>query len=336
MSPRRSPAPTTPPPVPPAPGRFLAPAAVAVSPVLPPLGLPDVAPPSSARGAVAVAAARGDTPTALPSPPRRAVAVAAERGDAPDPSMPRAGPSLPPRPSSSPPSALLPASAGAAAGPPATGAAVAPPRRVTAPAVAVVGPPDLAPLGATPDAPATGDPTSGTPSRAAPEHSPPPAETLRGPDGGSGNAAGEEDGAPAVGQRRGRDDGPAGRRVAAQTSGRDVAVERESRGHGEQDATVSAYYLTGAAHTDQAGPPRPGDLRGAVWAEWGYDPVVIWGQVTDALVGWALLEYSRASRQVKNSLAASPTWHAARLNQAVRAQLRKGGVPVVDPAYADP
>jgi len=99
---------------------------------------------------------------------------------------------------------------------------------------------------------------------------------------------------------------------------------------------VSAYYLTGAAHTNQAGPPRPGDLRGAVWAEWGYDLVVNWGQVTDAMVGWALLEYSRAARQVKGSLAASHTWHATRLNQAVRAQLRKGGVPVVDPAYADP
>jgi len=63
--------------------------------------------------------------------------------------------------------------------------------------------------------------------------------------------------------------------------------------------------------------------------------VVNWGQVTDAMLWWALLEYSRAARQLKGSLAASPTWHAARLNQAVRAQLRKGGVPVVDPAYAD-
>ena len=115
-----------------------------------------------------------------------------------------------------------------------------------------------------------------------------------------------------------------------------MVAERESRGPGEQDATVSAYYLTGAAHTDQVGPPRPGDLRGAVWAEWGYDLVVNWGQVTDAMLWWALLDYSRAARQLKGSLAASPTWHAARLNQAVRAQLRKGGVPVVDPAYADP
>jgi len=70
-----------------------------------------------------------------------------------------------------------------------------------------------------------------------------------------------------------------------------------------------------------------------VWAEWGYDPVVNWGQVTDAMLGWALLECSRAARQLKGSLAASQTWHAARLNQEVRAQLRKGGVPVVDPAY---
>ena len=230
MSPRRSPAPATPPPVPPAPGRFLAPAAAAVSQVLPPLGLPDAAPPSPARGAMAVAAERGDAPTAPPSPARGAVAVAAERGDAPDPTMPRAEPSLPPRPSSPPPSALLPASAGAEAGPPATGAAVAPLRRVTAPAVAVVGPLDPAPLGATPGAPATGDPPSGTASRGAPEHPPFPAETPRGPDGGSGKAAGEEDGAPAVGQRRGRDDGPAGRRVAAWTSGRDVAAEQKSRG----------------------------------------------------------------------------------------------------------
>jgi len=152
MSPRLSPAPAMPPPAPPAPGHSLASAAAAVSPVLPPLGLPEAAPPSLARGAVA---------------------VAAERGDAPDPIMPRAGPSLPPRPSSAPPSALLPASAGAVAGPPATGAAVAPARRVTAPAVAVVGPPDPAPLGATPGAPATGDPPSGSPSRAAPEHPPP-------------------------------------------------------------------------------------------------------------------------------------------------------------------
>jgi len=211
--------------------------------------------------------------------------VAAERGDAPDPIMPRAGPSLPPRPSSAPPSALLPASAGAVAGPPATGAAVAPPRRVTAPAVAVVGPPDPVPLGATPGAPATGDPPSGSPSRAALEHPPPPAETPRGPDGGGGSATGEKDGAPAVGQRRGRDDGPTGRRVAARTSGQDVAAERESRKPGEQDATVSLYYLTKAAHTDQAGPPRPGDLRRAVCAEWGYDPDVNWGQVTDAMLG---------------------------------------------------
>jgi len=64
--------------------------------------------------------------------------------------------------------------------------------------------------------------------------------------------------------------------------------------------------------------------------------VVNWGQVTDAMLGWALLQYSRAARQVKGSLAARPTWHAARPKQAVRAQLRKGGILVVDPAYADP
>jgi len=224
MSFRRSPAPATLSPGPPAFGRSRAPAAAAVSPVLPPLGLPDAALPSPARGAVAVAAERGDAPTAPPSPFKGAVAVAVERGDAPDPTTPRAGPSLPPRQSSPPPSALLPVSAGVAAGAPATGAAVAPPRRGSALAVAVVGPPDLAPLGATPGAPATGDPPFGTPSRAAPEPPPPPAETPRGPDGGSGNAAGEKDGAPAVGQRQGRDDGPAGRRVAARTSGRDVAA----------------------------------------------------------------------------------------------------------------
>ena len=73
-----------------------------------------------------------------------------------------------------------------------------------------------------------------------------------------------------------------------------------------------------------------------MWAEWGYDPVVNWGQVTDPMLGWALLEYGRAARQVEGPLAASPTWHAARLNQAVRAQLRNGGFPLVDPTYADP
>jgi len=54
------------------------------------------------------------------------------------------------------------------------------------------------------------------------------------------------------------------------------------------------------------------------------------------MLGWALLQYSRAARQVKGSLAARPTWHAARPKQAVRPQLRKGGILVVDPAYADP
>jgi len=42
-----------------------------------------------------------------------------------------------------------------------------------------------------------------------------------------------------------------------------------------------------------------------------------WGQVTDAMLGLALLEYGRASRQVRGPLAATPTWHAACLNQAV-------------------
>jgi len=64
--------------------------------------------------------------------------------------------------------------------------------------------------------------------------------------------------------------------------------------------------------------------------------VVNWSQVTDAMLGWALLEYSMATRQVKGSLAARQTWHATRLKEAVRAQLRKGGILVVDPAYADP
>jgi len=141
--------------------------------------------------------------------------------------------------------------------------------------------------------------------------------------------------AAAVGARRRWDEDPARRRVAARTSGRDVAAERKVRGSGGQDATVSAFYLTGASHTAQAGPSRPGDLRGSVWAEWGYDLVVNWGQVTITMLGLALLEYGRAARQVGGPLAGSPTWHAARLNQAVRAPLRKGGIPLVNPAYVD-
>jgi len=53
------------------------------------------------------------------------------------------------------------------------------------------------------------------------------------------------------------------------------------------------------------------------------------------MLGLALLEYGRAVRQVSGSLAESPTWHAPRLNQAVRAQLRKGGFPLVDSTDAD-
>jgi len=114
-----------------------------------------------------------------------------------------------------------------------------------------------------------------------------------------------------------------------------VAAGRESRGSGGQDATVSAFYLSGTSHPAQAGPPRPGELREGVWAKWGYDPVVNWGQVTDTMLGLALLENGRAARRVCGLLAGSPTWHAACLNQAVRAQLRKGGFPLEDPAYAD-
>jgi len=61
----------------------------------------------------------------------------------------------------------------------------------------------------------------------------------------------------AVGARRRGDDDAACRRMAARTSGGDVAAGRESRRSGGQDATVSAFYLTGTAHTAQAGPPRP-------------------------------------------------------------------------------
>ena len=123
---------------------------------------------------------------------------------------------------------------------------------------------------ATSGAPLTEDPPRGIPGRAAPGHTPPPAETTPGPDGRSGNAAVEELAAAAVGARRRGANDPAGRRVAARTS----AAERESQGLGGQDATVTAFYLTGAAHTAHAGPPRQGDLREGVWAEKDYDPVV--------------------------------------------------------------
>jgi len=104
----------------------------------------------------------------------------------------------------------------------------------------------------------TRDPPRGAPRRDAPEHPPPPAETSRGPIDGSGNAASEEEEASAVGQRRGRDHDPAGRRVAARTSGRDVAAERESRGPGGQDAIVSAFYQTGPGGAAPTGRPPQG------------------------------------------------------------------------------
>jgi len=222
----------------------------------------------------------------------------------------------------------------ALAAPPATpgpGAGVA----VDVVPVAPAGASDSAPRVATSGAPLTGDLPRGVPGRDAAGHTPPPAETTPGPDGGSGNAVVEDWAAAAVGARRRGHDGLAGRRVAARTSGRDVAAGRESRGSGGQEATVWAFYLTGAAHTAPAGPPRPGDVREGVWAEWGNDPVVNWGQVTDTMLGLALLEYGRAARQVGGPLARSPKWHAARLDQAVRAPLRKSGFPLVDPAYVD-
>ena len=46
------------------------------------------------------------------------------------------------------------------------------------------------------------------------------------------------------------------------------------RGAGAQDATVSEIYQTGAAYVAEWGAPLPGDLRLALWAEWGYEPVV--------------------------------------------------------------
>jgi len=139
--------------------------------------------------------------------------------------------------------------------------------------------------------------------------------------------------APSAGHRRWRTPEPEARRVAPRTGAR---VGGALRGVGAQDAAVSAFYQTGGAYVAQWGAPLPGDICGALWAEWGYDPVVNWAGVTDAMVGWALLEYSQAARQVGSGLAASPTWHAARVNQATRAQLRKGGVPVDNPAYARP
>jgi len=135
----------------------------------------------------------------------------------------------------------------------------------------------------------TWDPPRGVLGRKTPGHTPPPAETTRGPGGGSGNAAVEKVVAAAVGDRRRGSDDPAGRRLAELTSGLDVAAEREVRGACGQYATVSAFYLTGEAHTDQAGPLRPSDLREGVWAERGYDPVVNWGHVTDTMLGLALL-----------------------------------------------
>jgi len=123
--------------------------------------------------------------------------------------------------------------------------------------------------------------------------------------------------------------------VAARTGGRDVAAGRESHGSSGKDATVLAFLLTGAANTAQAGPPRSDQRREGVWAEWKYDPVVNWGQVTNTMLGLALLEYGRAARHVGGPLAGSPTWHAASLNQAVRARMRKGGFPLVDSAYVD-
>jgi len=251
----------------------------------------------------------GGVPVGAPPPcPRQAVAFAAL------PATSRTRPAPPPRQCPPLPFAPTPVLAGAAAGPAAAGPALPPPRRGYAPAappatpgpgagvaagavvVAAVGASDPAPLVATPGAPVTRNPPRGAPRRDAPGHPPPPAETTRGPDDGSGNAAVKQVAAAAVGDRRRGDDHLAGRRVATRTSGRDVAAKRESRGSGGQDATVSAIYLTGAAHTAQESPPRPGDLRGGVWAEWGYDPVVNRGQVTDAMLGLALLECGRAAR----------------------------------------
>ena len=48
---------------------------------------------------------------------------------------------------------------------------------------------------------------------------------------------------------------------------------------------MSAFYQTGGAYVAEWGAPLPGDLRGALWAEWGYDPVVNCAGLTDAMVG---------------------------------------------------
>jgi len=94
------------------------------------------------------------------------------------------------------------------------------------------------------------------------------------------------------GRRRERTPEPDARRVAPRTG---ALVGGAAHGAGAQDATVSAIYQTGEAYVVEWGAPLPGDLRGALWAEWGYDPVVNWAGLTDAMVGWALLEYSRGS-----------------------------------------
>jgi len=57
--------------------------------------------------------------------------------------------------------------------------------------------------------------------------------------------------------------------------------------------------------------------------------------MTDTMLGLALQGYGRPACQVGRPFAWSPTWRAARRSQAVRAQLRKGEIPLVDPAYAD-
>jgi len=139
--------------------------------------------------------------------------------------------------------------------------------------------------------------------------------------------------APPAGRRRKRTREPDARRVAPRTGAR---AGRAAHGAGAQDATVSAFYQNGAAYVAEWGATLPGDLRGALWAEWGYDPVVNWAGLTDAMVGWALLEYSRAARKVWAGLASSATWHAARVNQALRAQLQGADVPVDNPAYGGP
>ena len=303
---------TAPAPVLPGSGRSSAPAAAAPLPTLPSPGLSPAAQPVSDEGASAPAGA----PLARLCPAVTSAAC---------PTTSRTG--LAPMSWQSPPPLLAPAPemASDVVGPTAAEPENVPPRRGHAPAappatpesgagvvvdgvpVAPAGASDSAPRVATSGAPLAGDPPRAVPGRDAPGHNPPPAETTPGPDGGSGNAAVDGGAAAAVGTRRRGDDDPAGRRVAARTIGRDVAARRQSRGSGGQDATVSAFYLKGTAHTAQAGPPRPNDLREVVWAEWGDDPVVNWGQVTYTIPGLALLEYGRAARQVGGPLAGSPT-----------------------------